>query len=122
MLSVSLKSLRIHAAHGLYPEEAIQGNDFEIDIELRLPAEIDDAWPLIDYARVYALTQEVMMGPRVTLLEMLVQAIWQRLHREWPQLSFIRVCVRKLHPPLGGEVAASQVCFEKEIPAQGTPL
>ena len=112
MLSISLRNIRIRAPHGLYPEEAERGNDFEIDVDVRLPAGITDEWPLIDYARIHELTHEVMAGARVPLLEMLVREIWLRIRKEWPQLAFIRVCVRKLRPPMGGDVEAAQVCFE----------
>lgn len=114
MLSISLHTIRIRAPHGLYPEEAERGNDFEVDVEVRLPAGIGDEWPLIDYARIHEFAGAVMNGVRVPLLEMLVRDIWLRIRKEWPQLSFIRVCVRKLRPPMGGDVEAAQVCFESE--------
>jgi dihydroneopterin aldolase len=115
MLSISLRNIRIRAPHGLYPEEAERGNDFEVDVEVRLPAGVKDEWPLIDYARIHELAHEVMAGARVPLLEMLVRDIWQRIQKEWPQLAVIRVCVRKLRPPMGGDVEAAQVCFEAAV-------
>lgn len=116
MLSISLHNIRIHAPHGLYPEEALRGNDFEVDVMVHLPTLISDEWPMIDYARVHELVNEVMTGSRVELLETLVREIWLRIHREWPELGFIKVCVRKLRPPMAGDVAAAQVCFEQEHP------
>ncbi len=112
MLTISLQSLRIHGPHGLYPEEAARGNDFEVDVEARLPARISDEWPLIDYARMAEIVRIVIEGERVPLLEMLVRDIWKRIRAEWPQLLHIKVCVRKLHPPMNVQVKASQVCFE----------
>jgi dihydroneopterin aldolase len=112
MLTISLHCIRIHALHGLYPEEAVRGNDFELDVDVRLPASIKDEWPLVDYARVNEIVQRVMLGDRVPLLEMLVRDIWQGIRKEWPQLTHIKVCIRKLHPPMEGKVHAAQVCFE----------
>ncbi len=112
MLTISLQSLRIRGPHGLYPDEAARGNDFEVDIDARLPARIGDEWPLIDYARMAEIARFVIEGERVPLLEMLVQDIWKRIRAEWPQLSHIRVSIRKLHPPMKGNVKAAQVCFE----------
>lgn len=112
MLTISLHCIRLHAPHGLYPEEAARGNDFEVDVDVRLPANIKDDWPLVDYARINELVRGVMLGERVPLLEMLVRDIWQALRKEWPQLSHIKVCIRKLHPPMEGQVRAAQVCFE----------
>lgn len=112
MLTVSLHSIRIHGPHGLYPEEAVTGNDFEVDVDVRLPATINDEWPLIDYTRINEIVRLVIEGERVPLLEMLVRDIWLRLRKEWPQLSHIKVCIRKLHPPMKGNIKAAQVCFE----------
>ena len=81
MLSVSLHNIRIRAPHGLYPEEALHGNDFEVDIDVRLPATIGENWPLIDYARISEIVHDVVKGKTVPLLEMLVQDITKTLSR-----------------------------------------
>jgi dihydroneopterin aldolase len=112
MLTVSLHCIRTHGPHGLYPEEAVRGNDFEIDVDVRLPATINDNWPLIDYARINEIVRIIMHGEPVPLLEMLVRSIWQNIRKEWPHLTHIKVCIRKLHPPMEGDVKAAQVCFE----------
>jgi 7,8-dihydroneopterin aldolase/epimerase/oxygenase len=112
MLTISLQNIRLHGPHGLYAEEAELGNDFEIDVDLRLPATITEDWPLIDYTRINDIVRLVMRGERVPLLEMLVRDIWKRLRAEWPQLSHIRVAIRKLRPPMKGDIRAAQVCFE----------
>lgn len=112
MLTISLHCIRVHGPHGLYPEEAEQGNDFEVDVDVRLPASIKDEWPLVDYSRINDIVRGVMKGERVPLLEMLVRNIWQRIRAEWPQLTHIKVTIRKLHPPMKGQVKAAQVCFE----------
>jgi dihydroneopterin aldolase len=112
MLSVSLHNIRVRGPHGLYPGEAERGNDFEIDVDVRVPATIDQDWPLIDYARISELVHLIMEGDVVPLLEMLAREIWKALRAEWPQLSHIRVAIRKMHPPMPGKVGYAQVCFE----------
>jgi dihydroneopterin aldolase len=112
MLTVSLHCIRLHGPHGLYPEEVERGNDFEVDVDVRLPATINEDWPLVDYARINELVRAVMLGPRVPLLEMLVRDIWKSMRKEWPHLTHIKVAIRKLHPPMEGQVRAAQVCFE----------
>ncbi len=37
MLTISLHQLKIHAPHGLYPQEQLSGNLFETDVDLFLP-------------------------------------------------------------------------------------
>lgn len=112
MLSVSLHKIRMRGPHGLYPGEAERGNDFEVDVDVRVPATIDQEWPLIDYARISEIVHQVMGGAAVPLLEMLARDIWKTLRAEWPQLSHIRVAIRKMQPPMPGQVAYAQVCFE----------
>ena len=112
MLTISVHNIEIRAGHGLYPEEAIKGNDFEVDVDVQLPAKISDEWPLIDYSRVNEIVKAVMQGETVPLLEMLVKKIFSSIQNEWPQLTNIKVCIRKMHPPMPGTVKYAQVCFE----------
>jgi dihydroneopterin aldolase len=112
MLTVSLDTIQIRGPHGLYPEEAINGNDFEIDVRLSLPTTIDEDWPLLDYSRVSEIVHAVMKGETVPLLEILVRDIYNRLRDEWPDLGLVRVCVRKMQPPMPGMVNYAEVCFE----------
>lgn len=112
MLTVSLNTIKIRGPHGLYPEEAIHGNDFEIDIVLQIPVGIKDEWAWVDYSRVNEIVREVMLGETVPLLETLVRDIYTRIKDEWPHLAKVQVCVRKLNPPMPGTVNYAQVCFE----------
>ncbi len=112
MLSISLHSISLHGPHGMYAEEADNGNDFEVDVTVRLPAQITDEWPLIDYARINELVRQVVKGARVPLLEMLVRDVWTRIRSEWPQLTHIKVSIRKLRPAIKGNIKSAEVCFE----------
>jgi len=112
MLTVSLHNIRIRAPHGLYPEETIRGNDFEVDVDVRLPVVIGQDWPLIDYARISEIVHFVMTGEAVPLLEMLAQEIFIGLRAEWPVLTHIKICIRKMSPPMPGDVKYAQVCYE----------
>ena len=110
MLTVSLHGIQIHANVGLYPEEKITGNDFETDVDVWLP----DAqpWPFADYTLISAIVADVFSKPG-DLIETCVAEIHERLKGEFPMSGKIRVCVRKLRPPMPGSVAYSQVCYEK---------
>jgi dihydroneopterin aldolase len=112
MLTISLHTIRIRGPHGLYPEEAIHGNDFEVDVDVRLPARIGEDWPLIDYSRISELVHDVVKGKTVPLLEMLVKDIYNNIRDEWPILSHIKVTIRKMTPPMAGNVRYAQVCYE----------
>jgi 7,8-dihydroneopterin aldolase/epimerase/oxygenase len=109
MLTVSLHGIKIHAPHGLYPEEHILGNAFEIDVDLWL----NDAqpWPFADYTLVQKTVSGVFQK-KGQLLETFVLNIHTALKEHFPIAEKVRVAVRKLHPPMAGDVAYAQVCYE----------
>ncbi|MEO6832437.1 MAG: dihydroneopterin aldolase [Chitinophagaceae bacterium] len=112
MLSIAVHNIQIRASHGMYPEEAILGNDFEVDVDVCLPVTIKDDWPLIDYARISEIVHFVLLAEAVPLLEMLVRDIWLKINQEWPELSHIKITIRKLNPQMKGSNKHAQVTFE----------
>jgi dihydroneopterin aldolase len=112
MLTVSLHGVRLHAPHGLYPQEHILGNDFEVDVAVHMPVRDSHAqWPFVDYTLLNQVVNEVFQQPG-QLLETFVQNIYNELKAKVPDAEKIKVAVRKLHPPMQGDVKYSQVCFE----------
>jgi len=109
MLTVSLHGIKIHAPHGLYPQEHILGNNFEVDVDVWLP----DAqpWPFADYTLIHAAVVEIFLQPG-HLLETFVANIHAALKAQIPVAEKIRVAVRKLHPPMPGDVGYAQVVYE----------
>jgi 7,8-dihydroneopterin aldolase/epimerase/oxygenase len=109
MLTVSLHGIKIIAPHGLYPEEHILGNTFEIDVDINLPDTLP--WPFADYTLIQKVVAEVFQQPG-QLLETFVLNIHTALKENFSEAEKIRVAVRKLHPPMPGEVAYAKVCYE----------
>jgi len=108
MLTVSLHKVRMHADVGLYSQEMKTGNELEFDVSVSVPAEIG-ALPLINYEWLYSVLQSSVAVP-VTLLEYIVQHIVLAVHGTYPEAA-VSVSVRKLHPPMGGNIEAASVCF-----------
>ena len=109
MLTVSLHGIKIHAAVGLYPEEHILGNRFEVDVDIWLPD--TQPWPFADYTLIHKTAADIFEQPG-QLLETFVANIYAALKEKIPASEKIRVAVRKLHPPMQGDVAYAQVCYE----------
>jgi dihydroneopterin aldolase len=109
MLTVSLHGIKIHAPHGLYPEEHILGNAFEIDVDIWLND--TQPWPFADYSLIQK-TVATIFQMEGQLLETFVLNIHTALKENFPIAEKIRVAVRKLNPPMTGEVAYAQVCYE----------
>lgn len=111
MLTVSLHGIRLHAPYGLYEQEHVLGNEFEVDVDVWAEANMAQPWPFIDYTRINAIVHEVFAAAH-QLLEALTRDIYEALKRQVPEASRIRIAVRKLQPPMEGRVRYSQVCFE----------
>lgn len=111
MLTVSLHQIRIHAPHGLYPQEHILGNEFEVNVDVFVPAASATNWPFIDYTVIHALVTEIFQKPGL-LLETFVQEIHAALKARFPEAEKLKIAVRKLHPPMPGDVGYSQVQYE----------
>lgn len=110
MLTVSLHGIKFTAPHGLYPQEHVLGNSFEVDVDIHLP----DAqpWPFADYTLIQQAVSKIFHREG-QLLETFVYNIHTALKELFPFSITVRVAVRKLNPPMPGSVAYSQVCYEK---------
>ena len=113
MLTVSLHGIRIHANIGLYPEEHIHGNDFEIDVDIYVPVNDAQPWPFVDYAIIQATVATAFEQPPGQILELFAQQIHQSLKEQVPAAEKIKVVIRKMKPMLPGDVKYSQISYEK---------
>jgi dihydroneopterin aldolase len=111
MLTVSLHGIRITAPIGLYPEEKINPNTFEVDADLFFDAPVMQQWPFADYTLINSTVTEVFALP-LELLEELVQQIHAALKLQFADAVKIKVTVRKLNPPMPGNVQYAQVSYE----------
>lgn len=111
MLSISLHGIRIHAPIGMYPEERIHGNDFEIDVDIYIPVNNALPWPFVDYSMIQNTVATIFAQPG-ELLETFVREIHESLKKQVPTAEKIRVCIRKMNPPMPGDIRYAQVCYE----------
>lgn len=110
MLTVALNKARFVAPIGLYPQEEVLYNQLEVDIALSIPAQIDDQLPFIDYVVLHQLVKtQVLKGEK--LLEQLLQHIVVATRELYPDCA-IRLSIRKLNPPMEGEVGSSEVSWQ----------
>jgi 7,8-dihydroneopterin aldolase/epimerase/oxygenase len=86
------------------------GNDFETDVDIWLPDALP--WPFADYTLIHKIVADIFSEP-AELLETVVQRIHTLIGEMFPFAEKVKVCVRKLHPPMSGHVVYSQVCYEK---------
>lgn len=116
MGKVSLEGMEFLAYHGVFPEEAILGNRFTIDLELetnfRTAMVADELAGTIDYGKLYQLVKTRIMGSRVKLLEHLGCGIIQDILIIYPDLMQITIKLKKHQPAVGGLVTFSSVTVQ----------
>lgn len=110
MIKVALHKVKFFAYHGFYPEEQILGNHFLVDAEVEFKNKSieDEISNTVNYERLHAILSTEMQQPR-KLLETLVQEMIEKIRLEYSFLETIKVGIKKLNPPLPGEVKYSLV-------------
>lgn len=109
---IGLEDVRFFGPHGFYDEEHLCGNEFSIDAEVEsnvmAAATGDDLGGTVNYSTIYYLIQAEMKKP-TKLLEALAYRIAARIQQQFTSVTSVKIKLRKLHPPLGGQVGAAFV-------------
>ena len=114
---ILLKDVMIYARHGVLPEERITGNQYRVNVTLRIDASwfdpsLDDLSSTISYADVYDLLKSVMSKPRALLESVAVNFASQAKDR-WPNVKSGEIEIIKTVPPIEGMIgeAGIKYCF-----------
>ncbi len=102
MLTIHLNNLLFHAFHGLYEEEQILGNNFEVNItihQLSVPQKINSINDTIDYSKVYEMVKMQMAVP-TPLLETVAQNICTTIIDQFSLADWIKCSITKINPPI----------------------
>lgn len=110
MIKVALHDVKFFGYHGFYAEERVLGNHYLVDVEVQFqPKKVaDEISNTVDYAKLHLILKDEMQQPR-KLLETLTQEMTEKIRLEFPFLETIKVGIKKLNPPLPGEVKYSLV-------------
>lgn len=109
--TITLEQIKVYAYHGCYREEQIVGNNFTVDVTLRvdaqLAAESDDISNALNYVAVAQIVKEEM-AVKSHLLENVVMRICRRIWGELSSRGLVggTVHVRKMNPPVGVEMTS----------------
>lgn len=101
---VILRDVRIHACHGVAPQEAVVGSDFIIDLrigyDLGRAMQTDDVVDTISYADVFEVVKREMSVPS-RLVEHVAGRIGDALFAAFPGILSVDLRVTKVNPPMG---------------------
>lgn len=108
---VALQGIRFFAYHGFYPQEQILGCSFLVDIDTETEvfgSGNDDINHTVNYERLFKIAKDEMEVPR-KLIETVAHGILDRIRHEFLVVKTIRISIRKMHPPLAGQVENSLI-------------
>lgn len=104
--SIYINALRLHACHGVLPQERIVGNDYEVTAEvgydISRAMETDDVADTLNYAELCRVITEEMAVPSA-LIEHVAGRIAKRIAAEFGAVSSLRIRITKLNPPMGAD-------------------
>ena len=112
--TVRLVDLKYVSTHGLYPQEALTGNEFLVNLEVTLQKQLqyeNNISDLTDYVFLKEVVDTYMKG-QYPLLEDIVARIESDIKKRYYSASG-KVTIAKLQPPFGGRCGRSEVeyCF-----------
>jgi len=108
--TVALKDVKCFALHGYYPEEQLTGNHFIIDLTTEFtPRGFDDE--LVQTVNYEDLNNIIIAEMKNTqkLLETVLNNIISKVIEKYPFVKKIDVGIKKLHPPMPGQIGHSFV-------------
>ena len=115
---IILEDIKIYAYHGVLPEEAIIGNHYLVNLEvhsdLEKASQSDDLKDTINYAEINEIIYQEM-EIRSQLLEHVIGRIINKIEKQFPEITFIKIKLTKKIPPMRGEIKGVSLEFEKEI-------
>lgn len=109
---ISLENLRFYAYHGVMPQEQVVGNEYIVNVRLKVDVSkamvSDDVADTVNYAEVYERIKEEMAIPS-QLIEHVANRIIQRLFKDFPTIEQIALKLSKRNPPMGADIDATTI-------------
>lgn len=104
--SIYINEVRIHARHGVMPQETAVGADFIVSLrvgyDISRAIRTDDVDDTLSYADMLAVIQREMEIPS-KLLEHVAGRIASALLKTFPDITSIDLSITKVNPPMGAE-------------------
>ncbi len=117
MGQILIERMEFYAFHGHYQEEQIVGNRFLVDLEIvtdmRKPAASDELEDAVNYQLAYRLVKQEMKK-KSSLLENIAKRILDAVFNEFPWIEEAKVTIRKMNPPMGGQMRSVGVTLERK--------
>jgi dihydroneopterin aldolase len=116
MGTIVIDNMEFYAFHGHYREEQIVGNRFMVDLEMETDMEKAGASDRLEDATDYQIAYHAIeeeMEKKSYLLEHIATRILDRLFERLPSVMSATVRIRKMNPPLGGNIGSVGVTMTR---------
>ncbi len=114
--TIEVNGIKLYAFHGCLPEEEKIGGNYIVDVMLNTDfaeaAQHDTLYQTIDYVDVNRIVSEEM-AIRSKLIEHVGQRIVNRLRSELTGITYLKVRVTKITPPINGDVDNVAIVIEE---------
>ena len=103
---IYIDDIRLHACHGVLPQEQLTGNDYIINVrvgyDISRAMYTDDVADTLNYAEVYNIIKEEMNVPS-KLIEHVAGRITGHPMASYADITSITLRITKLNPPMGAD-------------------
>lgn len=108
--TVALEDVRCFAYHGYYPEEQLTGGQFLVSISVTFvhTGDTEDLAKTVNYEVLNSIVISEMERTQ-KLLETVVKNMINQLVEKFPFIGSAQVGIKKLNPPMEGQVGHSLV-------------
>lgn len=108
--TVALRDVKCYAFHGYYPEEQLTGIYFSVDVVVTFTPNTDteNLERTVNYEILNNIILDEMKNTR-KMLETVVKSILDRVVTNYPFVHTAEVGIKKLNPPMPGEIGHSFV-------------
>ena len=113
---IRIEDMEFYAFHGHYREEQIVGNRFLVDLEMETDMEKAGVSDRLEDATDYQIafrTVKTEMEKKSFLLENIANRILDALHTNLPGIKRATVTIRKMNPPMGGNIGSVGVTLSR---------
>ncbi|WP_294473809.1 dihydroneopterin aldolase [uncultured Bacteroides sp.] len=109
---IFLKDIHYYAFHGVAPQENLIGNEYIINLKLKVDiskaAQTDEVEDTVSYADVHDVIKNEMAIPS-KLLEHVGRRIVEKLFDTFPTIEELEFQLSKRNPPMGADIDAAGI-------------
>lgn len=100
---IYIQNLRLHAFHGVLPQECVVGNDYVVNVTVDYPldaaCESDDVADTLNYAELATVIKDEM-AEHGNLLEHVAGRMAKTVLRRFGAAEAVEIDIRKIAPPM----------------------